>query len=358
MDKSNKKQTNPKNKNKILSLDNFKEKQESKEKRIREFEQGPQPLPTCTCGQHTDPNEFLIEKQVTKHYLKDRKRYVKGLNTEDPLESYMGVFKDLMGDAPLVKLNMKTQSDAMDYISNYFNKGMSFYEQYIKDKEDLTCRAEIEAKDLIIMYEEYKKHIGKSLINSYIIDKLDFIRENNEFAWTKNELIKRDDTLDTHLNETEGYIKFMEEHFYAADISLRQHIISSAAKKLNDGISKTLNANHISSTEVYTLGLQMQESLDEIKETIARNRKRDIKVIKKQYDELKDECSLEYKAEMLIDLELRNRQIQGSEYSKKTEFTANNSTKQLIETIGMENLIKKLSTQELEKLFHQFNELE
>lgn len=94
-------QNNEHEKARVASISNYKEKAQEKEKWIKEFEQGPQPIPKCTCGEHTDPNQFLTEKQVTKHYLKYRKRYVKELNGFDPLKNYMGTFKHVMRDVPL-----------------------------------------------------------------------------------------------------------------------------------------------------------------------------------------------------------------------------------------------------------------
>lgn len=73
---------------------------------------------------------------------------------------------------------------------------------------------------------------------------------------------------------------------------------------------------------------------------------------------MKDDCSLEHKAKTLIDLELRRREIDGSTYIDESLFTANSSMKRLTETIGMEDLICKLSTKELETLFEQFKALE
>lgn len=297
--------SNDNKKVKVVSIGDYKEKVQEKAKWIKEFEEGSQPIAGCTCGEHTDPNQFLTEKQVTKHYLKDRKRYVEGLKGEDPLEIYMETFKDLMDDSPLVKLNMETDLAMMAFISNYFHKGMKFYKQYIKNK-----------------------------------------------------LSTREDTLDTYLNETEGYIKFMEKHFSTADMIVSEYILSITAKNLYSQINDALDGNHTLSSEVDTLGVQMQESLDEIKRTISHNRKRDLRIIKDKYDEVKDSCSVEYKAKTLIDIELRNREINGWEYIGQSKFTVNNSTRQLIESIGMENLIMKLSTKELTNLFQQLKTLE
>lgn len=356
MDKSKSIQDSDNKKIKVVSISDYKEKIEEKVKRIKKIENGPQPIPSCTCGHHTDPNQFLTEKQVTKHYLKDRKRYVKGLKGKDVLENYMETFKNLMGDAPLVRLNMETDLATINYISNHFNEGMNFYKEYIETQGELTEKAEIKAKELRIGYQGYKEHIVKIMINSYIIKKRRFIRENFDFAWKKNELLTRKDTLDTHLNESEGYIKFMEEHFDKADMEIRKHTLSIVAEKLDRQINEKLNGNNVCSSEVRTLGIQMRDSLDMIKQILSHNRKRDLGTIQDEYEKVKDNCSLEYKAKTLIDIELRNREIDGSKYADESEFTANGSTNQLTKTIGMENLISKLSTKELENLFQQFKE--
>lgn len=343
---------------KVLSIVGHKRKKEEKEKWIKEFEEGPQPMPTCTCGQHTDPNQFLTEKQVTKHYLKDRRRYVKGLMGDDPLEIYMDTFKNLMGDAPLVKLNMETDLATLKYISNHLDEGMKFYEQYIENEQDLTDEAVTWAKKLRKGYESYKEHIVKSLINLYIINKRWFISENSVSPWREKELLSREDSLDTSINETEGYIKFMEEHFYEKDMQVKTYILFAAAQNLDKKIKEKLNCNHLSRTEIYTLGTQMKKAIDETKQRMSQNRIRDLKAVQERYDKVKDDCSLEYKAKTLIDLELRKREIDGRSYTEESEFTASNSTKQLTETIGMEGLIWKLSTKELEILFGQFKALE
>lgn len=358
MNKSKNIQINHKDQVKTVSIGAYKEKVQDKEKWIKEFEEGPQPVAGCTCGQHTDPNQFLTQGQVSRHYLKDRKRYVEGLKGPDPLESYMEIVENLMSDAPLVKLNMETDLAMMNYLSNHFNEGMKFYQQYIKDEGKLTTRARAKAEALKIGYEGYKEHMVKILINSYIIKKRRFIAENFDFAWTQKELLTREDTLETHLNESQGYIKLMEEHFRSADIEISTHTLSIVAKTLNRQINEKLKGHDLSSSDVATLGKQMKVSLDGIKQIIAKNRIRDFKTIKERYDKVKDDCSIEDKAQALIDIELRRREIDGSQYADESEFTVKSSTKQLIETIGMENLICKLPTKELESLFEEFEALE
>lgn len=343
---------------KTVSISDYKEKVEEKAKWIKEFEEGPQPLEGCTCGQHTDPNQFLTEKQVTKHYLKDRQRYVEGLKGKDPLKNHMKIIENLRSDAPLVKLNMATDLVTMTYIEDYFNRGMRFYEAYIEKDRVLTSKAETMAKELRIGYEVYKEHIVKMLINSYIIKKRRFISENSDFAWKKSELLRGEDSLDTSLNETKGYINLMEEHFRQADEELRTHKLSIVAENLDRQIGEKLNCNHLPSSEVSALGSQMRESVDMIKEILAYNRKRDFATIQERYDEVKDDCSLEHSTKMLIDLELRKREIEGSHYADETELTVNNSPQQLMETIGMEKCIGKLPTKELESLFEKFKDMD
>ena len=349
---------NVNNKVKVVSIGDYKEKAQEKAKWVKEFEDGPQPIAGCTCGQHTDPNEFLTEKQVTEHYLKDRKRYVKGLQGQDPLEIYMETVESLMSETPLVKLNMETDLATMTYLSNHFNKGRAFYEQYIEGQQELTDTARTKAKELIIGYKGYKEHIVKMLINSYIISKLRFNKENFDFAWTKDELLTREDRLDTSISETQGYISFMEDHFQKADVEISRHTLSIVAENLNRQINKKLSGHHISPSEIDLLGSQMQESLQIIKEVIANNRERDRRIIKEEYDQVKDYCSLEHKAKTLIDIELRDREISECEYTEESGFTVNSSTEKLTESNGMENLIGRLSTKELATLFQKFKALE
>lgn len=351
-------QNNDNKKVKVTSIGDYKAKVQEKEKQIKEFEEGPQPISGCTCGEHTDPNQFLTEKQVTKHFLKDRKRYVEGLKGEDALEIYMETFKNLMNDAPLVRLNMETQQAMMEHISNHFNEGMKFYEQYIKYEQDLTSEAETIAKELKIGYEEYKEYVVKSLINSYIIDKRKFNSEHSTFARKKGESLTNEDSLDISINETKGYIEYMEDHFRSADMQVKQHILSTAAQNLEQQINNKLNGKHISGWEIVTLGNQMQRSLKTIKQTIAHNRQRDFEYIQEKYNNEKDNCSIEYKAKTLIELELRKREINGNKHTEKSEFTINSSMKQLTEALGMENIICKLLTKELETLFEQFKTVE
>lgn len=348
--KHKKKNTNKKTR--VASMDHYKEKAQEKESWIKEFEQGPQPIPKCTCGQHTDPNRFLTEKQVTKHYLIDRKRYVKELNGNDPLQNYMETFTHVMRDVALEKLSMHTEHASMTHINNHFKKGMQFYKQYIKQEHYLTYGAEIEAKELRLGYEIYKEHIVRSLISSYINEKLRFHRENADFARKENE-----DSLDTPMNDTEGYIECMRKHFEQKDMELEMHTLSNAAQDLDLQIYKKLHYKHISHSEIEALGNQLQKSLDIIQQTISHNRQRDFETIQERYDKVKDDCSLEYKAKTLIDLELRRREIHGSTYMNASAFTVNSSMKQLTESIGMANLMGKLSTKELESLFEQFKAL-
>ncbi len=343
---------------KVLSIVDHKKKKVKKAEWIKEFEEGPQPIPTCTCGQHTDPNQFLTEKQVTKHYLKDRRRYVKGLKGDDPLECYMETFKILMSDAPLVKLNMETDLASLKYISNHLSQGMMFYEQYIENDQNLTYKSEIWAKKLRKGYEDYKVHIVKSLINLYIINKRWFISENSVYPWRENELLTKEDSLDTTINETEGYIKFMEEHFYEKDKQIETYILFTAAQNLDRKIKEKLNCTYLSRMEIYTLGNQMKKAIEETNQRMSQNRIRDLNIIQEEYNKVKDDCSLEYKAKTLIDIELRKREIDGRSYTEKSEFTASNNAKKLTKTIGMESIIWKFSTKELQILFDQFKALE
>lgn len=263
-----------------------------------------------------------------------------------------------MSDAPLVKSSMKTNIVSWKYIQNHFNKGIKFYEQYIKEEQNLTYRAETTVKELKRGYEGYKEHIVKSLINSYIIAKLKFTGNKSDFAGKKNVAISNLDSLTSPIRKTEGYICFMEMFFQKSDIELNMFIPTIASENLDNQIDEILNYNNISSSEAVTLGIQLQESLDVIKRIISHNRQIDFRIIKERYDKVKNDYSLEHKAKMLIDLELRNREIAGREYNDKSEFTVNNSNKQLKETIGMEDLICKLYTKELETLFEQFKSLE
>lgn len=343
--------------NKVLSMVEHKKKKVEKAEWIKEFEEGPQPIPTCTCGQHTDPKQFLTEKQVTKHYLKDRRRYVKGLKGVDPLESYMETFNTLMSDAPLVKLNMETDLASLKYISNHLNQGLKFYEQYIENEQPLTNESQRHAKNLRKGYEDYKVHIVKSLINLYIINKRWFISEHSVYPWRQNELLTNEDTLDTTINETEGYIKFMAEHFYEKDAQVETYILFTAAQNLDRKVKEKLDSTPISQMEIYTLGTQIKKAVEETKQRMSQNRIRDLKAVQEEYNKVKDDCSFEYKAKTLIDLELRKREIEGRSDTGKSEFTANNDVKKLTKTIGMENLICKLSTNELEILFDQFKVL-
>lgn len=346
------------NKNtKVLSIDGYKEKVKKKNEWIKEFEQGPQPLEGCTCGQHTDPEQFLKEGQVTKHYLKDRKRYVKGLRGSDPIENYMEIFGDLTRDSPLVKLNMHTDLAMMEDIGNHFQEAMDFYKKYIREEKELSDQEIAAAKRLKKSYKVYKRHIVKSLINSYIIQKRYFIGKNSDFAWRKTELLTREDSLDTYLNESQGYIKFMEEHFKEKDEELKNHSLSLVAENLERQIDEKLRGNKLSSYAIHRLGDQLEESIDDIEKIKAQNRVRDYKFLKEKYEEEKDSYNIEYKAESLIDLELRSREIDRHKYLASSGFTSNNNIDQLVETIGMENLILKLSTKELESLLAQFKAL-
>lgn len=70
-----------------------------------------------------------------------------------------------------------------------------------------------------------------------------------------------EDILDTSINETEGYIEYMRNHFGEADMQLENHTLSNAAQILDQQIHKKLHYNHISSSEIDTLGNQLQKSL-------------------------------------------------------------------------------------------------
>lgn len=349
MDQSNKKV-------KILYLDKYKEKLQKKKEWIKEFEEGPQAIEGCTCGQHTDPNQFLREAQVTKYYIEDRKRYLKDLKGSDPMEDYMETVNNLMSDGFLVKLNMNTDFLMMEDLTNHFNRAMDYYQDYIKRQKELSDQGKLAGKNLKISYQIYKSHIVKSIINSYIIEKRYFIGKNSNFAWRKNELLTRKDSLDTYLNESQGYIKFIETHFKKKDEELKNHYLSIVAKNLDWQIDKGLKGVSISSLEIDILGDQLEESIDIIEKIKAKNSLRDYEFLKKKYDENKDDYSIQYKAECLIDLELRSRSIDDYKGAGASDFTANNSTDQLIETIGMEKLISKMSTNELESLLEQFRD--
>lgn len=341
----------------VISIDAYKEKTQKKREWIEDFEHGPKPLEGCTCGQHTDPNQFLKEGQVTIHYLKDRRRYVKGLVGADPLENYVEIIKGLMSDKPLVKLNMNTDFAMMEDLTKHFNEVMNFYQEYIKDQKELSDEEISAARSLKSSYKIYKTHMVKSLINSYIIQKRYYISKYSDSVWRKKELLTKEDTLDTYLNESQDYIKFIEDHFKKKDQEIRNHYLSIVAENLERQIDKKLKGIYLSKGEIDRLVDQLEEALDIIEKVKAQNRIRDYKSLKKKYDEEKDDYSIEYKAECLIDLELRFREIDGNEYLGCSGFTANNNIKHLIETIGMERLISKLPTEELENLLEQFRDI-
>lgn len=170
----------------------------------------------------------------------------------------------------------------------------------------------------------------------------------------EKELLTKEDSLDTYLNETQVYIEFIAEHFKEKDEALRNHSLSIVAENLERKIDKKLKGSQLSNLDITRLGEQLEESIDDIEQIKAQNRVRDHKFLKEKYDESKDDYSPEYKAECLIDLELRAREIDGDKCPGQSDFTANNNTKQLVETIGMEKLILNLPTKELESLLVQF----
>lgn len=337
---------------KVASIANYKAKVEEKSKRIKEYEEGPQPLPGCTCGEHTDPHQFLTEKQVTKHYLKDRKRYVEGLEDEDPLKIYMTTFNQFMTDAPLTRPNMHTQKDMLEFMKHHFEEGVTFYKNYLAYEKELSDQGRIKAVELQKGFSDFKEYIVIDMIRSYIGEKRSFNSKHAPFARKETEYDPKVDSLDLPINDTEGYIKYMDNHFSERDTAIKSYILIKTAENLNIHINEKLNGYCVSDLSHSILNHQLQNSLQEINKQRSRNRKRDFKIIKEEHEKVKDDCSLEYKAEILINLELRKREIDGRSIDE-SNFTANNSVKQLIETIGMEKLIGKLSTKELKLLFEQ-----